>query len=300
VATTYLLLRDIDNRLSIAEATAEAWQQSLEVIRTRHDAGMVSEVDVNQSEIQVYEAQATVHVFERLRGQTENALSQLLGDVPRRIPRGLTLADHGWEAALPMGLPSQLLTRRPDIVAAEQRLHAQTARIGIAQAFRFPQFNLLGDIGGLFNGGNTGFFDVSADMFGPLFNAGANKRRVEVEIARTEQLVNQYEQTILAAYREVHDALIAVRTYQAEFEARLLQTTAARNAAALSWVRYEGGLTSYLEVLDVQRSQFSSELKASEALQLQLTSMVRLYTALGGGWVPEQDDMGALGARQEN
>lgn len=296
VASSYVLLLDIDNRLSIAEATLKTWEESLEVIRTRHDAGMVSEVDVNQAEIQVYEAQASVHAFDRLRGQTENAINLLLGLPPTPIARGYALGEQEWDPAIPAGLPSDLLTRRPDVVEAERRLHAQTARIGVAQALKFPQFNLLGDLGGIFDSaGNTGFFNLGAEFFGPLFNAGANQRQVEVEMARTEQLVNRYEQTILAAYREVNDAMIAVRTYRLEYGARALQTNAARNAAELSWVRYEGGLTSYLEVLDVQRSLFSSELKASEALQLELSSVVRLYVALGGGWVPEQNTTGAFG-----
>jgi len=107
---------------------------------------------------------------------------------------------------------------------------------------------------------------------------------VEIEVARTEQLLNQYEQTILTAFREVEDALVATYTYQAEYEARQRSVEAAINAASLSWVRYEGGMTSYLEVLDLQRSQFNAELSASEALELQLASVVQLYKALGGGW----------------
>jgi len=129
-------------------------------------------------------------------------------------------------------------------------------------------------------------------LLGPIYNAGQISSEIEVEIARTEQLVNAYEQTILNAYREVDDALISVRTYRAEFEARSRQVDAARHAAELSWTRYDGGLTSYLEVLDLQRSYFSSQLAASETFQLQLTSIVRLYQALGGGWVAAQDSTG--------
>jgi multidrug efflux system outer membrane protein len=299
VATAYLTLRDLDNRLDISERTVEAWKLSLEVIQTRFDAGMVSEVDVNQAQIQVHEAEAAVQQFARLRGQTENALSVLLGVPPMDIERGLTLMEQDPMTDLPSGLPSELLTRRPDILQAERSLHAQTARIGVASALRFPQFDLLGDLGATFNGGNTGFFNLGAQIFGPLFNSGEFNRRVDVEVARTEQLLNQYEQTILLAYREVDDAMIAVRTYGAEYEARLNQTVAAQSATDLSWVRYEGGMTSYLEVLDVQRSLFSAQLKASETRQLELTSFVRLYAALGGGWVAAQDTMGVFGEKME-
>jgi len=290
VANAYLLLRDLDNRLEISKKTVDARQQSLEVVAARFRAGMVSEVDVNQSEILVYEAEVSVYQFERLRGQTENALSVLVGVPPMTIERGLSLNDQVMPPELPVGLPSELLERRPDVLEAERQLHAQTARIGVAVALKFPQFDLLGDLGAQFDdAGTTGFFGLGAQIFGPLYNSGEFQRRVDVEYARTEQLLNRYEQTILTAYREVEDALIAVRTYSGEYDARLRKTESATNAAELSWVRYEGGLTSYLEVLDLQRSLFTAELQGSEALQLHLTSIVRLYQSLGGGWVELPD-----------
>jgi len=289
IANTYLLLRDLDNRLLVAEQTAVTWQDNLDVVTTRFNAGMVSEVDVNQAQIQLSEAEVSQQTFERLRAQTENGLSILLGQPPMSIARGLKLQDQVLPPEVPAGLPSALLERRPDIREAERRLHAQTARIGVAEALKFPQFTLSADLGAQFANTSTGFFGLGAQIFGPLFNAGENQRRVDVEVARTEQLLNQYEQTILTALREVEDAMVAVQTYEAELAARRRQMAAAESAARLAWVRYEGGNTSYLEVLDLQRSLFSSQLKSSEALQLQLTSTVRLYQALGGGWVPEQD-----------
>ncbi len=292
VANAYLVLRDLDNRLSISEQTLGLWQERLDVVQARFEAGMVSEVDLNQSQIEVYEAQVTVQTFERLRVQTENAISVLLGRPPETFERGLPLHEQVFPPDIPTGLPSELLERRPDILEAERKLHAQTARIGVAEALRFPQFNLNADLGAQFDDQTTGIFGLGAQLFGPIYNAGENKRRVEVEEARTEQLLNAYEQTILTAYREVDDAIISVSTYEAELDARRRQMEAAQNAAELSWVRYEGGMTSYLEVLDLQRSLFSSQLKASETLQLQLTSVVRLYQALGGGWVAEQDSTG--------
>ena len=290
VANAYLLLRDLDNRLEISKKTTVARRQSLEVVAARFRAGMVSEVDVNQAEILLYEAEVSVYQFERLRGQTENALSVLVGSPPMTIGRGLALGDQVMPPEIPTGLPSELLERRPDVLEAEHRLHAQTARIGIAVALKFPQFDLLGDLGAQFeDAGTTGFFGIGAQIFGPLYNAGEFQRRVDVEYARTEQLLNRYEQTILTAYREVEDALIAVRTYNGQYAARLRKTKSATNAAELSWVRYEGGMTSYLEVLDLQRSLFTAELQASEALQLHLTSIVRLYQSLGGGWIEVPD-----------
>ena len=292
IANGYLLLRDLDNRLDISEKTLELWQERLDVVQTRFDAGMVNEVDLNQAQIQVYQAEAQVQAFDRLRGQTENAISILIGDLPGDIDRGLPLVEQVFPPDIPSGLPSDLLQRRPDIMQAERQLHAQTARIGAAQALRFPQFSLTADLGAQFADNTTGLFGLGAQLLGPIYNAGQISSEIEVELARTEQLINVYEQTILNAYREVDDALISVRTYRAEFDARSRQVVAAKHAAELSWTRYEGGLTSYLEVLDLQRSWFSSRLSASETLQLQLTSIVRLYQALGGGWVAAQDSTG--------
>ncbi len=291
IANAYLTLRDLDNRLIISERTAETWQSNLEIVEARYKGGFVSEVDVNQAKIQLFEAKTAIQTFIRLRAQTENAISILMGLPPQSIPRGLALLEQVFPPELPTGLPSELLDRRPDILAAERRLHAQTARIGAAEALKYPSLTLSADMGMQFIDPTMGFAALGAQVLGPIFNNSANKKRVEVEKARTEQLLNDYEFTFLNALREVEDAMIAVQTYQNEFQLRRDQVLAAEDAARLSWIRYDGGLTSYLEVLDLQRSSFSSQLKASETLQLQLTSTVRLYQALGGGWVAEQDTL---------
>jgi multidrug efflux system outer membrane protein len=292
VASLYLQLRDLDNRLDIAERTVEARNESYEIMRVRFEAGMINEVDLNQSEILLADAEASVETFRRSRVQTENALSVLLGRTPEAIARGLALPDQVFPPDIPAGLPSELLQRRPDILQAERRLAAQTARIGVAEALKFPSLSLTGSAGvsgDLTDAGVvTGFFNLGANLLGPIFNAGKNQRRVEIEVARTEQLLNQYEQTILTAFREVEDAVTATYTYRDEYDARLRQVEAAVRAADLSWARYQGGMTSYLEVLDLQRSQFSAELTASQALQLHYSSIVELYKALGGGWTPTE------------
>jgi multidrug efflux system outer membrane protein len=291
VARSYLLLLDLDNRLRVAEKTVEVRRENLDIISARYEGGSVSAVDLNQALIQLAEAEASVQTFTRLRKQTENGLSLLMGRPPMQIPRGRSLQDQVIAPNVPAGLPSGLIERRPDILEAERNLHAQTARIGAAEALKFPQFDLTGSVGGTLADPNVGFFDIGAQIFGPIFNSGENQRRVEVEEARTWQLIAVYEQTILGAWREVEDALIAVRTYEAEYQARFRQMEAAADAAGLAWVRYEGGMTSYLEILETQRSLFSTQLAASETFQLWLSSLVELYAALGGGWeMPEYED----------
>jgi len=288
VGRSHFQLRGIDQRLEISERTVDTRRESLDIVEARYEAGMVSEVDVHQAEIQLNGAQATVETLRRARGQTENAISLLLGQPPMSIPRGLSLDESALPPAVPAGLPSELVQRRPDVRQAEELLAAQTARIGVAEAARFPSLTLTADLGAAVTDGlGSGFLGLGANLFGPLFESGRNKRRVEIEVARTEALLSQYEQAILSAFREVEDALVAVETFRAENRVRREQLDSANSAADLAWARYEEGLTSFLEVLDIERSRFSSELQASNARQAELESIVQLYQALGGGWSDE-------------
>ena len=159
----------------------------------------------------------------------------------------------------------------------------------MAEAQKFPSFVMTNDLGGQIANMSTsaGFVGLGAGLAGPLIDGGRSQKRVEIELARAEALARQYEKTILDALREVEDSLTAIETYRAEHAARVRQVEAARNATSLTQVRYEGGWTGYLEVLENERSLFSAELRASEALQLHLTSIVSLYKALGGGWSAE-------------
>jgi len=293
VASAYMLLRDFDAQLEIARRTAEARADTLTIIRARHERGTVPLLDVNQAEIELAVAIAAVAAAERLVVQTENSLSVLIGGNPGRIVRGLTLAQQTVPPAVPAGLPSELLQRRPDVLAAEATLAAQTARVGVAEAARWPSLSLTGALG--FESGElsdltdsgSDFWSVGAGFFAPIFNAGRNRSRVEAERARTEQALLAYEQTVQRAFQEVEDALVAVRTYRAEHAARQQQVAAARSAARLSRARYDGGVTSYLEVLDIERSLFSAELAESQTLRLYFDAIISLYKALGGGWAVE-------------
>lgn len=289
VATSYLYLRDIDNRIAISVRMAEVWQSNLEIVKSRNKAGLVSGVNVDQAEIQLNEALISVKVNERLRAQTENSISILMGLPPQDIARGDELQDQIFPPQLPVGIPSELLSRRPDVLQAENMLKAQSERIGIAEALRYPSLVLSAEMGSQLITVLPAIATLTAQLTGPIFNAKANKRRVEVEKNRTEQVLNQYEQTYLNALREVEDAMIAVDKYQQEYELRVNQIESSNSAVTLSWIRYESGLTGYLEILDLQRSQFNAYLEASKSLQLQLSSTVNLYKALGGGWIPGQD-----------
>ena len=288
-ANAYITLRDLDNRLQIAEKTAKNFRENLDVMQARFNAGFISEVDLTQSKIQVLQAEAAIEVFTRSRNQVENAISVLIGVPPMKIERGLPLHEQIDLPEVPAGLPSELLSRRPDLLEAERNLEAQTLRIGAAEALKYPSLTISSNMGAELINPAAFFADLSAQLFGPIFNGKKIERGIDIEKARTEQLLQVYQQKFLTALQEVEDAMIAVKTYHREFELRRRQMEMAEKAAHLSWVRYDGGMTSYLEVLALQSSEFNAQLDASNALKQELISIINLYAALGGGWLPEQN-----------
>lgn len=295
VASTYFLMQDLDERRAIAARTVLARRESTRIIRERFKKGTTPRLDVDQAEIEEADAAAQLAALERQVIQAENLLSVLLGSHPGPIKRGSRIEDQLLPPAIPAGLPSELLERRPDVRAAERLLAAQTARIGVAEALRFPRLSLTATAGLASNelsdllDSDSSLWNLGANFFGPLFDSGQSRRRVEIEVARTEQLLNQYELTVLRAFREVEDALAAVRTLREESAARERQTVAARSAAFLARARYDGGVTSYLEVLVAERSLFQAESAAVATKRAQLVAIVDLYKALGGGWMPDQN-----------
>ena len=295
VASTYFLLLDYDARLETSIKTLESRGESLRIIGERFNEGIVPEIDLNQAQIQEAIAAAAVPFYERLVAQTENALSVLLGNNPMTIKRTHKLREEVIPPEIPSGIPSSVLARRPDINQAEQMLAAQNARIGVAVAMRFPSISITGMFGAASSdlssiaSGESVIWSVGAGIVGPIFQFGKNKRRVDIERQRMYQDSIYYTQTIRQAFREVEDALIEIQTLDRESTARERQMAAAQNGAMLSTERYNGGVTSYLEVLDSERSQFNAELAASEAYQLYLNAYVFLYKALGGGWISEAE-----------
>lgn len=293
VASTYFRLLDLDDRLEISRQTLESREESLDIIEARFDKGTVPELDVNQAEIEAADAEASIAQFDRAVRQTENALSVLVGSRPRAVDRASQLASQSVPMDVPVGLPMELLARRPDVVAAEQALIAETERIGVARAERLPSFTLTGSFG--YNSrdldnlldGDSQAWDFFGNMFAPIFNSGQLKSAEEAQRQRAEQARLQYEQAVLAALQDVDDALTGVRTFRAEHDARLRQLTAALNAARLSRARYDGGVVSYLEVLDSERSRFDAAIFESATRQAELNAVVALYRALGGGWPAE-------------
>ena len=298
VASTYYALLDYQMRILISQKTLELRESSLMIIEERFKHGIIPEIDVNQAQIQRAIAAAAVPLYERNYAQTENALSVLLGMNPSSIPTDLSLVDQDLPNDIPAGIPSILLRRRPDILQSEQNVIAQNAMVGVAVAQRFPAISITGllgvatsDFSSLIGGGAT--WQVGASLFGPLFYFNKNKRRVEIEKARTDQAIYAYENTVINAFREVEDALVAIETTKRELAERKNQVDAAVKARELSAQRYDKGVTSYLEVLETQRGAFDAELQYANSLRFLFTSYVNLYNALGGGWLSPEEEAAA-------
>lgn len=290
VATTYFILLDLDKKKAITVRTLDNRRGATELIRARFKGNVVSELDVNQAEIEEAKAAAILANVERDSRRVENALSVLLGRVPFSIKRGVKLSEQKLPEALPTGFQATLLERRPDIRSAEEFARAEVARIGVAKAEQYPSFNLLGfigleseDISDLFEGSSSAK-SIGGNFIGPLIDFGKSGSKVDVAEARATQALKGYELAVLQAVNEVEDALVSVRTYRSEHDANMMQLKAAQNATKLSRARYDEGISSYLEVLDSERSLFEAELAESSSSQLYLSSIVQLYKALGGGW----------------
>ncbi|MDC1295452.1 efflux transporter outer membrane subunit [Myxococcota bacterium] len=290
VASLYFRLQDVSARLEISRRTVEGRAERLGIIQARFDRGIEPEIDVNQAQVQLAVAEASVTRFQRLTAQTEHALRVVLGEFPGRVPVGPRIDFSGVPLSVPAGLPSELLKRRPDVQEAEQLLVAETAEIGVAQALRFPSLSLTSGISVVatdltdLNSMDAGQWSLAAGIFQPIFNSGRLKAQKKAQVARAEQAEEVYILTLLEAFREVEDAIVATETFRNEFAARARQVKAAANALRLSQARYDAGVVDYLEVLDSERTFFDAELRHSQAHRSVLTSFVALYKALGGGW----------------
>lgn len=292
VAQSYFDLLQLDMQLEITRRTLLSWEETVALSQHRLRGGVISRLDADQFEAERANVSARLAEIERQVIQKENELNVLLGKNPAPISRGRLLTDQVVLLEVPAGLPSDLLQRRPDILQAEQALAAATARIGMTKAARFPRITLTGLLGVasprlanlLTSGTEYGMGGVG--LAGPLLNAqtlGHEQRAFE---AQSRRVLAQYEQTILVAFKEVEDSLVAVRTAKNQRKAQQEQVDALRSALQIANLRHQAGITSHLEVLVAKRSLFSAETALTSAHRLHLVSVVQLYKALGGGWSP--------------
>jgi outer membrane protein, multidrug efflux system len=290
VAQAYMELRDLDLRLQISRNTLKSRAEYVDLAKLRFEGGLTSELDFRQAESEYNRTLAIVQDLERQVSNKENEISFLLGRNPGSILRGRGLEEQPLPPQIPSGLPSTLLERRPDILEAEQLLVSANARIGEAKALLWPHITLTG----FFGWETTEFsnllsapaktWSIGANLLQPIFNAGKNRRNVEVQESRNRQQLYAYESTILQAFREVEDSLIDYQKFGEQRVSQAARVEADRRVLELAEVRYRGGVSDYLEVLDAQRSLFDAQLDAVIAVRDQLVALIRLYKALGGGW----------------
>ncbi len=288
LATAYFTLRELDLELDLSRRTLAARKESLELNRTLERGGAVSLMDVHQAEILVEQAARTLPSLEKRIEQQENLISLLTGSSPGPIARGLKLTEQPIPPSVPAGLPSELLERRPDIKQAEARLAAARARVAVAKKAWFPQISLTGTAGfqaysvtGLFD---SKVYNIGASLTQPIFDYKRIRGTIKLTEAQREELILTYQQSIQTAFREVSDALIAVQKNREYRERQQALEQAARQATELSKVRYQGGASSYLEVLSSETTRFSAEVELAMAALDERLALIQLYTALGGGW----------------
>lgn len=293
VASDYFALLQLDLQLQITHNTVAAQEASVKLTNLRVDHGVATKLDVLQAQQTLDTANAQIPDLERQIAQEENAISILLGNYPQAVPRGRTLVEQPLPPDVPPGLPSSLMERRPDIREAEQVLVAANAEIGVAKAEFFPQISLTGSGGGAFGRSSAfsglmtsqlGIWSYGAQVSQPIFTGGALRGNLKLAESQHQQALIGYQQAIQHAFGDVSDALIG---YQKSHQVRVRQEESVadlQESVRLSNMRYQGGTTTFLEVLDGQRSLFSAELTLAQARGAEYQSLVQLYRSLGGGW----------------
>ncbi len=278
-------------RLDIARRTSDQRKASVKKIKSRKISEASEKLDIHQAKVEAAIVGSDVLALERASRQVENLFRVLLGRSGGPVELGQTLAEQLNLPGIPEGFPADLLERRPDVLAAEEQVKSQMARIGVARAEQLPTFSLSGLIGlqsessaDIFKHGDSLTWSVGGQFLGPLIDFGKSESKIKFTEAMYREALQNYQQTVLEAVREVEDAHIAVVTYDQEFKLRSEQVEAAGKSLDFATKRYLEVGGSYLEVLEAERSLFSAEISKSQARENYLIAIIQLYRALGGGW----------------
>ncbi len=292
VASSYFQLLELDQELEVAQRSLASRRDSLRLVQARMTGGIANQLEVDQAMSLVVSAAATIADVERRREQAENFLSTLLGRNPGPVERSKKLADQKLAPEVPAGLPSVLLDRRPDIRQAEQLLVAANARVGVAKSLFFPSISLTGaggyqnyDLSSLFKSDGL-VYNYGGSITMPLFNAGKLWANYKASKAQREAAILSYQKSLQEAFRDVADSLVGYQKAKEYRAQRELFVTTLRNQLRLADMRYRGGVSSYLEVLDTERQALDAELSYAQAYLSELNSVLYVYKALGGGWMP--------------
>jgi multidrug efflux system outer membrane protein len=290
VSDAYFSLRSLDAQVAITESTIKARQDSLHLTEAleRHGAG--SQADVRQAEELLHGAQANLPELRRQVAIQQNTISVLLGHNPETIDRGLSIEQQPHPETVPVGVPSELLERRPDIQQAEAKLVAANARIGVARAQYFPQISLTSmggaasnQLNSIFTGPNA-YWYAAGSISEPIFDGGKIRNNYRLSKAQEQETLLEYRKTILNALRDVSNSLVTYKETRERREQQSEQVKSATDAVRLARLRYSGGNTGYLEVLTTDTDLYSAQLLLAQAQQQEAASLVQLYTSLGGGW----------------
>jgi outer membrane protein, multidrug efflux system len=290
VASAYFQLRQLDSQLDFSKQTVVSDQDSLRINTINYQGGEYAITDVYQAKLLVEQAEAEVITLRQSIEQTENQLSILLGRNPDSVPRGLNLIDEPHLDEVPVGLPSAILERRPDVRQAEEALVAANAGVGVAKAAFFPQIPLTASFGAQstaltsFLQGPATFWALGGQLSQPLYAGGRITSQYRLALAQREEAELTYKQTVQQAFADVANSLVGYRQSRL-YRVKLQEQTATyKETSRLANVRFTGGATSFLEVLTTQQQYFSSELQTTQAWYAELQNYVQLYQALGGGW----------------
>jgi outer membrane protein, multidrug efflux system len=290
VAQAYFELRSLDAQMAITENTVKARKDSLQLTQTLEQHGAGSLADVRQAEELLHAAQANLPDLRRQIAIQENTISVLLGQNPEAIDRGLPIEQQPHPQQIPVGVPSQLLERRPDLQQAESKLVAANARIGVARAQYFPQLSLT-SLGGAASNqlnsvltGPTSYWYAAGSISEPIFDGGRIRSNYRLSKAQEQEMLLEYQKTILNALKDVSNSLITYKETREHREEQSEEVRSAADAVRLARLRYAGGNTSYLEVLTTDTDLYAAQLLLAQAQQQEAASLVELYAALGGGW----------------
>ena len=289
VARNYFLLRSLDAQRIVVSDTIKSRNETLELQQTKFNAGLSNESDTTRARTELELAKSDLISVERQRGSAEHALAVLCGEAPANFKVG-AYADHSSPPNVPVGLPSDLMKRRPDVRASEQKLMAASADIGVAEAAFYPSFKLLG--GGGFESIDAGTFlkwenrilSIGPSISVPIFQGGRNKANYEAAKSRYDEALAEYRQTLLGAFREVEDALLDLKSYAAQRNAVDAAVHSAEDTERLARTRNEKGLTSYFEVVDANRTVLQTKLALAQIEGQRMVATVQLLKAMGGGW----------------
>jgi multidrug efflux system outer membrane protein len=292
VATAYFDLRELDAELDIARRSTKAFQETYDLFDRQLQGGTASGLETSRAEALLANESSNIPLLEQQIVAQENRINFLLGRVPGPIARGASLSDLPAPAAVPAGLPSALLLRRPDLRAAEQQLIAANANIGVAEAAFYPTLTLTGLLGGQSSDlanivGHGIAWSIGADLLGPIFNAGRLRSQQRVAVAQFEQARLQYEQDVTNALGEVSTSIVAMDRLAAAEHDRQRALRANQEAVRLVNLRYASGLSAYFEVLDAMEQLLAAENNVARTRRDRLVALVQFYRALGGGWQSE-------------